>query len=58
LRVNADVAGVLNTPEVKSYLAERGFDVATGSPEELAAILRGDFDIFGRIIREANIKAD
>lgn len=57
-KVNADAARVLNTPEIKTYLAGRGFDVATGSPEELAATLREDFDTWGRVIREANIKAD
>ncbi len=56
--VNADAARVLNVPEIKAYLAVRGFDVATGSPEELAATLREDFDTWGRVIREANIKAD
>jgi tripartite-type tricarboxylate transporter receptor subunit TctC len=57
-RVNADAARVLNTPETRTFLAGRGFDVATTSPEGLASILRDDFANWGRVIREAGIKAD
>ena len=57
-RVNADASAVLNTPEMKTFLAGRGFDVATSSPEGLAATLREDSATWGRVIREANIKAD
>lgn len=57
-RVNADTVRGLNLPEIKAALAPRGFDVATSSPEGLAATLRDDFNNWGRIIREAGIKAD
>ena len=57
-RVNADTVRGLNMPEVKAALAPRGFDVATSTPEALGATLRDDFANWGRIIRDAGIKAD
>jgi tripartite-type tricarboxylate transporter receptor subunit TctC len=58
LRVNTDIARVLNEPEMKAFLASRGFDVDTSSPEGLANTLKADFASWGRVIREANIKPD
>ena len=53
-----DIARVLNEPEMKAFLASRGFDVDTSSPEGLANTLKADFASWGRVIREANIKPD
>lgn len=57
-RVNADVARVLNAPEVKSKLAPLGIDVATGSPQALARLIREDYERWGKIIRAAGIRAE
>lgn len=57
-RVNAEIVRVLNLPDVKSQLAARGFEVATGTPEALGARVSADSAHWARIIREAGIKAD
>jgi tripartite-type tricarboxylate transporter receptor subunit TctC len=57
-RVNTDVAAVLNGAEVKAKLAAQGIDVATGSPQELAALVRSEHARWGKIISAAGIKAD
>ena len=49
---------VYNLPDTKSSLASKGFDVATSTPEGLATIVREDYASWGRVIREAGVKAE
>jgi len=57
-KVNTDVARVLNTPDVKAKLASLGIDVATGTPQALAELVRDDYARWGKIIKAAGIKAE
>jgi len=57
-RINAEVAKILNSPEVKARLVPQGMDIATGSPEELARIIREDDARWGKVIRDAGIKPE
>jgi len=57
-KANADIARALNSPEIKASLAGQGLEIATGTPEALAATVREDYTRWGRVIQEANIKAD
>jgi tripartite-type tricarboxylate transporter receptor subunit TctC len=57
-KVNADVARVLNAPDVKSKLASLGIDVATGTPQALAQLVREDHERWGKVIKAAGIKAE
>jgi tripartite-type tricarboxylate transporter receptor subunit TctC len=57
-KVNTDVSRVLNAREVKARLAAQGIDVATGSPQALAQLIRDDFERWGTIIRATGIRAD
>jgi tripartite-type tricarboxylate transporter receptor subunit TctC len=57
-KTNADIARALAAPEIKTSLAAQGLELATGTPDALATIVREDYARWGRVIREANIKAD
>ncbi len=57
-KVNADIAQVLQLPEVRSNLAAQGIEPTTSTPEALAQIIRDDHARWGKVIRDANIKAD
>ena len=57
-RVNADIAKVLNTPEIKARLAAQGVEIVTGSPQALAQLIRDDYARWGKIIKAAGIKGD
>ena len=57
-KVNADIAKVLSAPDVKATLALQGIEPALSTPEALTAIIRDDHARWGKVIREANIKAD
>ena len=57
-KVSADIARVLNVPEIKAKLGPQGVDVVTSSPRELAQLIREDYARWGKIIKAAGIKAD
>jgi tripartite-type tricarboxylate transporter receptor subunit TctC len=57
-KVNADIAQVLQLPEVRANLAAQGIEPTTSTPEALAQIIRDDHARWGKVIRDANIKAD
>ena len=57
-KVNADIAQVLQSPEVRTSLAAQGIEPITSTPEALAQTIRDDHARWGKVIREANLKAD
>jgi tripartite-type tricarboxylate transporter receptor subunit TctC len=57
-QINAEIAKILNSAEVKSKLVPQGMDIATGTPAELAGIIRDDFEHWGRVLREAGVRAE
>jgi tripartite-type tricarboxylate transporter receptor subunit TctC len=57
-KINGEISRILNSAEVKARLVPQGMDIATGSPEELAKIIREDDARWGKVIREAGIKAE
>jgi tripartite-type tricarboxylate transporter receptor subunit TctC len=57
-RMNAEAVKALRTPEVEKRLDELGAVPAPSSPEQFAAILKHDGEVWGKLIREKNIRAD
>lgn len=57
-KINLETTKILNSPEVKARLVPQGMDIATGSPEELAKIIRDDHARWGKVMREAGIKGE
>jgi len=57
-KVNADVTRLLQAPEVKARFAAIGIDVTTTSPQAFAELVREDYARWGKIVREAGIKAE
>jgi len=57
-KANADIARVLNTPDIKARLASQGIDVKTGSPQELARLIREDYARWGKVIKATGIRAE
>ncbi len=52
LKINSEVTRVLSTPESKKLMSGAGVDVATGSPEDLARLMQGELDRWGKVVRE------
>ena len=57
-KINAEVAKILASPEVKARLVPQGMDLSTGSPEDLAALIRQDYATWGKVIRDGNIRGE
>jgi tripartite-type tricarboxylate transporter receptor subunit TctC len=57
-KVNADIARALNAPDVRASLTAQGIEAATSTPEALATTIRDDHARWGKVIADANIKAD
>jgi tripartite-type tricarboxylate transporter receptor subunit TctC len=55
-KVAADTAKVLAMPEVRERLAAIGLEPVGTTPVEFAAIVRNDYQKWGKVIRDANIK--
>ncbi len=56
--VNATIVAALAAPEVKEQFARQGTEAATGTPAELARLLREDYDRLGRVARAIGIRAE
>ena len=54
-RLNREMVKALNTPEVAARLAAEGAEVIGNTPEQAAAIVNRDFDIWAEVIRAAKI---
>jgi len=48
----------MKDPEVSKKLSEAGFSVAYRNPSEFSKLVNDQWDIFARVIKEANIKVD
>jgi tripartite-type tricarboxylate transporter receptor subunit TctC len=58
MKIHAEVVKILESPELKAKLGPQGIQLATNSPAEFARFIRDDNAKWGRIIKEAGIKAD
>jgi tripartite-type tricarboxylate transporter receptor subunit TctC len=58
LRVNAAVAQVLATAELKTAWADKAVEFVPNTPEQYATKIREEFERTAQIIKQAGIKAD
>ena len=57
-RINAESNRALQVPEVRERLGNIAAEVLGGTPEDLSAMIRADFDRYGRVARDNKIKAE
>ena len=57
-RLNAGIHKALADKDLRERLAARGADPAPGTPEQLMAMLKTDFNKWGPIVKAANVKLD
>jgi len=57
-RMNAEVVKALRAPEVEKRLDDLGAVPAPSSPEQFASILKRDGEVWGKLIRDKNIRAE
>ncbi len=56
-RLHREITQALNAPEVKDLLNKQGLEPAPGSPGELARFIESEHKTWGRVVKEAGIKA-
>lgn len=56
-RLNQEIGRALASPAVVATLAQLAMDPVGGTPDALGTILRGDFERYGRLVRELRIQA-
>ena len=57
-RLNADLLKIIATPEIKTQFAVQGIEPAGGRPDQFGALIRDDTARWGKLIKEASIKAE
>ncbi len=57
-RLNAEIVKALSDPGVRERYTASGLEAVGGTPEQFAALLREDYERFGRLTRELKIKVD
>jgi len=57
-KLNAAIHKALADPEVKERLANLGAEVSPTTPQELATLVRTEYERYGKLIRDANIKVN
>ena len=57
-RLNTESVKAMSAPDMRERFAAMGGDIATGTPEQTGEFLRAENERWGKVIREANIKAE
>ncbi len=57
-KVNADMVKMLTEPEIKAKLAPLGIEASSSTPEQLAAQAKAEVELWGPVVKAANIKSD
>jgi tripartite-type tricarboxylate transporter receptor subunit TctC len=57
-RLNADIVQVLATSEVQDRFLKMGVETVGSSPEQLSAAIKSEVTRFGKVIRDAGIRAE
>jgi tripartite-type tricarboxylate transporter receptor subunit TctC len=56
--LHREVVKSLKMPDLKQRLDQLGFDVVANSPDEFAAQINAEIDKWGKVIKDANVKAE
>lgn len=57
-RLSDEIAKVVRSPEIHQRWTEQGFEPMAMTVDEFAAVIRSDIDKWGKIIRQAGIRAE
>ena len=57
-KLNAELTRILNTNDMKEFLAKQGTEVRAGTPEALGTFIVNEKARWAKVVKEAGIKAD
>ena len=55
-RLNREIVKALGSAEVKDLLAKQGLEAQPSTPEQLAAFMKREYETWGKVVKQANIK--
>ena len=58
LKFNRVMNEALNSPALRKQYFELGEEPAIGSPEDFGKLIREDYEIMGKLVKSAGIKAE
>lgn len=58
LKLNGELTRILNTADMKEFLAKQGTEVRSGPPEALGSFIVSEKARWAKVVKEAGIKAD
>ena len=56
VKLNAEIRKIVERPDIKSQLAERGMEAFSGTPEEFDAFLKEQLVLWEKLITAAGIE--
>jgi tripartite-type tricarboxylate transporter receptor subunit TctC len=57
-RLAAEIARILQLPDIRERLAAQGQTPWSSAPEQFATLIRAEVDRFAKVVKQANIKAE
>jgi len=57
-KLNGELTRILNTADMKEFLAKQGTEVRTGAPEALGSFIASEKARWAKVVKEAGIKAE
>jgi len=57
-RIQRDVAALLGAPEMKESLAAQGCIAVGGTPEELTALIRREYELWAKVVKTGGVRAE
>jgi tripartite-type tricarboxylate transporter receptor subunit TctC len=57
-KLQADIASVVQAPAFKAEAIELGYEPGGGTPEEFGGFIKSEMNKWGRVIKDAKIKAE
>ena len=57
-RLNIEIVKILDMPDVQEKMSDRGLEPMSSTPEQFAAIIKGDIAKYGKVIKDVGLKVD
>ena len=57
-RLNNEIAAIIKSPEARERLAAQGYEPESGSPQQLADMIKSELVRYGKLVKAVGMKAD
>jgi tripartite-type tricarboxylate transporter receptor subunit TctC len=57
-KLNAEMARILNLPDIKQRLIEMGSPPVAGTPDQFGALIKSEIVKWGKVVKQAHVSLD